>query len=244
MFTATFVYLYVDLRKGGLGLLSWFKYIVGIQSYLWYMSALLILFLIFRLLSKYRIFRTLVPIVSIISFLAAGYLYLYLYSWSGQYLNFFNWQLFFLIGYILAEKDLLSKLVNLVNRVHFLFIALYAVSIFILFYFKIEVLYWKLIYIPYSVLFVLATVDIACIFNKSNLLSYIGKYSFTIYLIHMPFAGIISNIFGRFPTIWVLTLLRPAVVLACVLICIFVYDKITSHAGKLEKPLKMLIGLR
>ena len=58
-----------------------------------------------------------------------------------------------------------------------------------------------------------------------DLLIYVGKASFSIYLLHMPFAGIIANILNKSEAFALLTFVRPIIVIAITIFIIEVYKK-------------------
>lgn len=74
----------------------------------------------------------------------------------------------------------------------------------------------------------------------SNLFIKLGEYSFSIYLLHMPVAGIIVNITNRFDLIFLL-LIRPLIVIGIVIVFIRIYKKVME---KFNKKYLFLIGIR
>ena len=73
-----------------------------------------------------------------------------------------------------------------------------------------------------------------------DLLIYVGKASFSIYLLHMPFAGIIANILNKSEAFALLTFVRPIIVIAITIFIIEVYKKVVRN----NKYMLRLIGLR
>jgi len=73
-------------------------------------------------------------------------------------------------------------------------------------------------------------------------LTSIGKLSFSVYLIHMPFAGIIVH-FPSHIDYWLITVFRPFIVIGTVILCIKLYQ---FAAGKLRisKLADIMIGVR
>lgn len=78
-------------------------------------------------------------------------------------------------------------------------------------------------------------------FSSARLID-IGKKSFAIYLLHMPIAGIVSNLCNRLD-IFVVTVARPIIVLAIVYIVLYLADKLIPE-GSIKKCINMLIGMR
>ena len=88
-----------------------------------------------------------------------------------------------------------------------------------------------------------------CLYNIRNILNklkleyiavYMGKLSFSLYLLHMPVAGIVANILNRSESFALLTFVRPIIVIAITVLLIEAYKRIVKNNEKML----MLIGIR
>ena len=65
-----------------------------------------------------------------------------------------------------------------------------------------------------------------------------GKYFFAIYLLHMPFAGIIANLFNRHVAFAFFTWARPLIVIGLTMEAIEIFKKLVP------KKYHFLVGIR
>ena len=242
--TGTIVYLYTEIRKTGVSLRGWIQWICGIRTYLWYMMVLFILFVVFKVANRCKILLKIIPIISIVSFCSYKILYPYLWSWGGDYLNFFNWQLFFWVGYQINTNDKLKQSIsNIINK-KILFIGAYLICLSVLIILGIDMHYRTPFYIIYELLFIFSALACSELLIKNFFIKRIGRHSFSIYLIHMPVAGVINYIVSILGDMWMFVLLKPIVVLFCVELLIILYTKCISKTGNYENILKRILGLR
>jgi len=85
--------------------------------------------------------------------------------------------------------------------------------------------------------------NIRSILNKlklENIAVYVGKLSFSLYLLYMPIAGIVANILNRSEAFAPLTFVRPIIVIAITAVLIEAYKRIVKNNDKML----MLIGIR
>lgn len=189
--------------------LSFIKYFLGIGSLYWYMSISIVMFAIFKYITK-RWQLILCIIVSIVSVYLTAYHIIPVHPYFNQYINPFNWIGFFALGVLLKREDLLEKLIN----TKALIISLVGVAVSI----AVAVLRGNEVksYVDVTSLFT-EVFGFVLILNLSNclannkLLIDIGKKSFFIYLMHIQIAGIITT---RLPYNAVFFILRPFIALA------------------------------
>lgn len=245
MFCGTVVYLYVYLRKGGLGVLSLLKWLAGVDTYLYFMTVLTALYVICYFFKKNK---TVLLVLTAISFVW-NIVYDILIKVDSDtfrviYLDPIRFMLFFTVGLLVANYGFMSSFLDFCKK--------YAVAVSIIFVTiivalaccKMEMSYFSVYYIFVELLAIAQVLGIsaACADKMSAHLTCIGKASFSIYLLHMPIAGIVANLFKR-ANVFVLTLARPFIVLAVVCFAIWVANKIIPK-GKILNVFNTLIGMR
>ncbi|HEY9278153.1 MAG TPA: acyltransferase [Methylotenera sp.] len=238
--TGTIVYCYVAIRKNGINLIDWLYFITGNKSYLYFLPMLLACYLISFLINKSLIKLILIVIFSLLCILLTTN---NLLTQINPYMNPFNWFFYFGIGYLLFIFNKLYVLVDFAKRNFFL---LGIIFILCLFAFSIHrnIGYWTREYLFFefiSVNCIFAICSLPSIY-ESKLINIIGKESFSIYLIHMPFAGVVAYLLS-FVDFAPVTLIRPFLVLFLSLAAIYVF-KLISKKLKMDSFLPILIGSR
>lgn len=226
LFTATFVYLYVALRKEGVNIKSYIYFLIGIQSYTYFLSVLIIFYLC-MLKSKYsNQFIAICVTLSVLSLTltTAGVL-----NSINPYCNPFNWLIYFMLG-ILFKRHNILKLFALfaMKYIHITLILFILINLAFIVY-HVSVNYWSVA--GYFYIFIGCTLLWGVCFKYHAHLTkfdFIGKESLAIYLIHMPFAGVLVYITNRFE-LWYLLPLRPFIVLSAVVLVIISYKKISAY---------------
>ncbi len=241
IFCGSIVYFYVKLRKGGIDFLGWIKWILGVDTYLYYLTVLFLLYLLCYFVRKNSTAKYVLMFMSVLSniFTSFGNI-----TFISPYLNPLNFLFFFVLGLICAEKNLIERVFDFSKKMFPYTTIVYFLTISVLAYFEINVTYFKIFYLPLEVLAIISVLGISDVLNVSYRFKIfdIGKLSFSIYLLHMPVAGIVANIFGRLD-FFVLTLIRPIVVLVITYIAIKVLSKL-SHKTVFENAVNTLIGTR
>lgn len=213
LISAVLVYLYVAVRKGG-SLLGMLVSILGYGASYWYMSILMILYVVFYFVIRskhYRIYCISVAVLAVVSVLLrrGGIIQ---QDAFGVYLNVFNWGIFFVAGIFLVEIknstwQIIYKAQWLCYILSFILLLLFAIN-------KKTISYFSLYYIPYELLVILSVLFMSKALMKGKVLVKIGMASFSIYLYNeCPWAGLIAHICDQYD-IWLLVLIRPFVVLA------------------------------
>lgn len=238
--TGTCVYLYTVLRNGGLGLYSWFKFILGDGTYLYFLSLLILFYMIFFYNRKNKIFIYCSIFTSIISIWLTSLGY---FSKTNPFLNPFNFIIYFSIGILIANKNILINIASICTRYKNILLVWYIILLILIKIFNISSGYWgysTLIIQPVAILLVFGLSTKKLLYSEKILK--IGQESFSIYLLHMPVAGIISNIFSRFD-LWVLTLVRPFIIIGITMGFISLY-KYISNRFNMSNILNPIIGIR
>lgn len=233
----TAVYMYVVLRKGGLSFLSWVKFLLGIGSYLYFVPVLFALYVVGYYSYRSNVALYFFMLLSVVSNLLTSRAFP---DTTYAYINIANWMLYFSIGIRLGKTEMrryswIDKLSVLVALLTLLMCAIRGFSLS----------YWTPWFILFELFASVALLYIAEQMSRKNgrLAKWIarsGRESMTIFLLHMPVAGIVANICGRLD-FWWLTLLRPIIVFAITFAAIELYQKIATRWNM--KFLLEIIGL-
>lgn len=210
----TLVWLYIVLRKGGISFVGWLKFIIGYQSYLYFLTNLIIFYLLFYLISRIGDKKTgkIVCIVLILlSFLSIFFESKGMSVFPNFYLDPFIFVGYFSAGYVLRGHE------NVTDR-RLLNSPLWIASFIIPFLPSVLLSYAGDVFVPvYETMFIIGAIALARLLVHTvakDVLIWMGKQSMAIYLLHMPFAGIIANIFNRFSWCAYIDFLRPFLTLA------------------------------
>lgn len=236
----TVLFYYVTIRKGDMTIENWFMTLT-VHSHLYYLSVLMILYIVFWRLKRNIIFIIVQIILSVIS--------IYLTSLGAftiyPYINPFNWAVYFALGVMMYRYKLLEKLALFANQWLSYVLGLYLLIMAIYIINGTSIGYWT------SASVVVELVALVFFFGLSgflldikhcNWIIQIGKMSFSIYLLHTPVAGFISLIFDRF-NLWYLALLMPFIVIAITITGIQLI-RFISRILKVNKIIDLIIGIR
>jgi peptidoglycan/LPS O-acetylase OafA/YrhL len=162
------------------------------------------------------------------------------------YLNVFVWLGWFLIGALIQKKNL-QNYIQVFAGSKWTLLALSGICyVLYICFFGSEMSYWHKFYLPVEALSLLVmlflTYTVKSCLKNNTLLVNIGRDSFSLYLLHMPIAGITANIMSRFST-GILMLLRPFIVLAVTYFLLWIADIIARHI-RLERLFHIVIGKR
>ena len=248
IFCETMLWLYVVLRKGGITLKAWGLFVIGYEHTTYYLTVLMVLYVIFWFL-KYDWQLYFVMAVSVISMICVGWDtgINVINTWTGTfYLNPLNWCAFFIIGMLLNRKETLQERYMKQARFTPLWIVA-SVGYFVLCMIMEQDIYYfsKYAVVAHIVNILLLCSLAKCIANSKRKERFItlGKYSFTIYLLHQFVAGIVVALSNRL-NIFVGIMIRPFVIIAIVMLGIWILKKINEKcSGKLDF-IESLIGIR
>lgn len=211
IFTGTIVYLYVNLRKGNINIKEWLFWIIGYKTYLYFLTNLIFFYIyyyLFRPKKKLIIVTIFFGIISL-NLSAFGFL-----ENINPYLNPFNFIIYFSLGNITNIEIGLKKLKEFSFEYKYIFLIIYIFISILSKLLNISMGYFGKITLLFQLLSLMVFMGFGqnIYFNKDYIID-IGKKSFSIYLIHMPFAGIITYIFNKYPNLSYLVFLRPFIVL-------------------------------
>lgn len=233
LFTGTIVWLYVVLRKGGMTFETWLQFVCLKQSYLYFLTDLIIFFAITWRVKKEKQLVIILSLLIIVSVLN-GIFGINLLEELNKYVYLSNYA-YFLLGKILS----FHTQQKMHNRYGIVVISLWAILQF-------AGTQWSVvgcIGILIGGLGIVGIIYISSWLRESligNELEKWGRRSFSIYLLHMPFAGITANLLNRSEKLAFLTILRPIIV---IIVTSCVIEGVIYCARKV-KLLKYLIGCR
>lgn len=239
VFCGTLNFLYVALRKGGLDFFNWMLALTQ-HSHLYYLTVLILSYLLFWRLKNENWFLILMIVLSLISIKLTGFGILKV----NPYTNPFNWSIYFSFGILIKKYNLLEK-TAMISKKYFLTVSLlYLTTLAIYVYNGTYISYWAYAPIIAEIIAIAILMGLSMFFIgiKSNkILLKLGEMSFAIYLLHMPFAGMITYIFNHY-NLWFLTFFRPIIVILITIVGIeiarYLFRKI--HGGNI---INILIGL-
>ncbi len=244
LLSGTAVFLYVYLRKPPLTLNGWLNFIIGNGSYLYYLSILMMLYIIFAYLPFMTSISTLV-ICQIIT--AVSTLWFYSLGAINPYLNLFNWIGYFALGVLIRKNTLyVDKILILVEKYRFILYLIYVIALIYQYINGNGGSYFGGCNVIICWIGVLCVITMGIRINKKkNILSKIiyalGENTLFIYLWHMPIAGIIARIMVG-SRLEYFVLCRPVIVCGIILIVMKIITVIIKRYS-LEKY-TYVIGFR
>lgn len=248
LISATCVYLYVYLRKPPVTFSGWVNFIIGNGSYCYYLTVLMIFYLLFVAIPIMRN-NTILLLCEIAT--VASTIWFYDLGGVNPYLNIVNWIGYFALGVQLNENK--ELILNVKKRYHLIFCRIGVVSgisyILLLFYQLYNQKgggYWNGVNAVTSWVgaISLTLLSITILKSKNRHLKKIiylaGVDSFAIYIWHMPIAGIVARFMCIEPLTW-FVIIRPIIVLLIMHVGIFIVRKL-SRKMKIHQ-LASYIGL-
>jgi fucose 4-O-acetylase-like acetyltransferase len=222
-------------------IVDYLKWVFGVGSWYYYISVLLVFYLIFRFVKKNDFLLYLCLILNVISIALETYNINVLTKFIFQtpYLNLFNHIGYFAFG-ILCRKYRLDRQILENKWLFFTSLALTPISIYLFYTFKIETDF-HLITFAYKIPLMLIFFYLSSFVSKTkinNAISEVGKNTYFIYLSHMQIVQFICN---RVPI--AIEILKPIIGLAIMLLIVFIIKVVFKKLLKWEYPLK-LVGLK
>lgn len=245
VFCETIVWLYEVLRKGGISLASWGSFLIGIDHSTYYLTILVLFFILYFNFYKSNIFLFSTIVISVMSIVMTSFdLDEYNTATITPYLNPLNWMLYFSLGILVYKYKLLERIAIFARKIIVISSAALVLDVFLHIKFDLTFSYWSSfaivnILISLFVIFGLASILLD---RKAFLLVSIGRLSFSIYLLHELIVGLIIYLSSKYD-IWVGTLARPFIVILLVTTGIYIYTYCATKL-KCEKTALMLIGTK
>lgn len=236
---ATMVWLYVVLRKGNITIKSWLCFVLGYNSIYYFMVDLILIriiyFIFVRIVKDIRIVYGICVILNAVSIfgITKGFNYT-----PTPYLNPLIFISYFSLGNVFSKYNISS---NMLNKVCLVIPAVFATVIALS---KIDLTYYMGIEeIIIETLFICVIYfGITSMNHPPRLLVNIGKMSFALYLWHIPFAGIISNLGNRKEILQYFAILWPVVVLILTVLLVSAIEKVIYLFGR--EKYKYILGIR
>lgn len=227
-----------DYRTLGM-LLRW---LIGNGSYFYYMSIILLCFVLFYKTSNLFLWLAILTNILSVFLTAFGYLSPFINFFGiTNYLNLFNWVGFFAIGMLMQNlKE--DYIVRFFIKYRFLFIGLATVGFALLVVFdEFPADYFSYVAIPCELLGALAVFSLSTFtLTKLTFFHFISDYSFSIYLFHMIFIGLLDGIMSK---IAITRLLSPVVVILCAY-CVLFLGRWVFEKVKFGNVYGLLIGTK
>lgn len=109
-FCETGLWLFVVIRKGGISVISWIKFIVGFQSTTYYLTLLLVFYLVFWKVKNKPTILMITGIFSVMQLICTGWNIYPVAEWGRAfgtlYLNPFHFMVYFVVGILLGEYNI------------------------------------------------------------------------------------------------------------------------------------------
>lgn len=241
----TLIWAYEVIRKG-LGYANILEWLAGIGTYLWFMHTIMLLWLIFFYIRNTRL-QFVFLVLSIIYHIVTYDLMLKTVVNDNIIANDVMCHMpFFVFGLCLQDKTLQDVCHKIfLKRLKWLRGGCAVVCILLALWANGN----KIAYdSPFFLLYIMGS-GVCCLAISECLVQYectkkalcwLGKYSYMIYLTHMPIAGIISNLFSRSKYLLYGVMLYPLIAVAASALCIYILKTI---CGKFH-VLTFLVGVR
>ena len=219
--------------------IGFLNYMIGNGSYLYFMTILTVLFLIYYPLHKYDVFNYLMIGLTIASIILTSFDLL-----PYPYLNVFNWAGFFSAGILAKKYDLLKRWLDARPIIHICLLTLSFAGWLVLVIFgkKAYNYYWFRLSLVNEILLFVVLTETAFLLPEiaAKLLVPIGKITLPVYLMHMP---IISHVLtGSLSDNAVMAFLRPIVTLA-ICVCALYAVRFVCEKLKIDKIVCKIIGM-
>lgn len=208
-FVETIVWLYVVLRKGGINFYSWLNFIIGNGHSTYYLTVLMILYLIYSR-NRRSIFK--IFIIVLLSLFSNYLTYLNLFTSINPFLNVFNWSIYFSLGLLVFQFRCFEKICAFSSKFLFVSILIFLSLIFFQIQNEISIYYWGKFALINNFLFIFVSIGISAKISDFDLFKKIGKESFSIYLMHELLVGTVIYLTELNPN-WIIVIIRPLVVI-------------------------------
>ena len=241
LFLGTVSYLYNALLSKNFGIVGYCKWIIGNGSFLYFMSVLVICFLLFYRTNNIILFSAIgINLVSLV-LTATGIIEpLINILHITNYLNVFNWIGVFALG-MLAKQLSAEKLYSFLKNTRYIALALFVVAVVLVCVFEVQTGYFSYVGIWLELLGMWAILGASTFGYLENRLVFdVSNLSFAIYLIHMMVIGV----FDRLYNIHLVTqIFAVFIVIAISYVALFVVRWVIKLV-RLEKYLYPLFGFR
>lgn len=185
-FTGTLIFFYVYLRKGELNIVNWLRWLFGVYTYLYFMVLMFYFFIIEYLSQKYQIINILNYIFFIIN-------YIYVIPQITDYLNPYNFYIYFFIGIKLKKYNYFYKFLDKLRKNRKKMIGIYMIYVVFIIRNKYQISSFGITSLVG--IFLLSSIIMTFSTNRINYLATLGKNTLYFYLTHMLVIGILNRVF-------------------------------------------------
>lgn len=232
LFSGTMVYLYVYLRKPPVSLSGYATFLLGDGSYLYYLTMLVCMYLVFA----WPVMHSKPVLYACIVITACVSVFVLNIPSLTPYLNLFNWIGYFSLGILCGQnrdgfERVFARLTRWQGLVHAFTVTLITVMVLQ----GRAGSYWGGIRAVAAWSGALSILLLSRRLVRVRLLQWLGEDSLFIYLWHMPVASIIANLMNRGFLVH-FVLFRPILVLAIMSVALYVAQKL--------KRCQRLLGVR
>lgn len=234
------VIIYFICNYPKIGVKEMIQFIIGYNSYLYYNLILLGCFFIFYLLPYNLIFFLFCIIINILSLYFTQYgIYHAVFT---NFLNIINWIGYFAVGCVFKKYHILLNIKSQSIIIQWLIIALSTIIFICAVLSGIENYFnWFMFVVGVGIVI---GIYCFCSFERINKIPYIskiGKWAFTIYLLHMPLVAVAKKIVR-----WICTDLYVLIPFVIILIFCIVLEFIQklSDKSRFFKYITKILGMR
>lgn len=237
LFFSSLIYIYIFIRGNPVSALGYIKYILGHGSSYYYITVLIVFYVIFKFFCSNNYMLWLCMVLNITAIIVRSLNLTPKTSFITDYLNIFHWIGFFALGVYIRKYRLDRKLLNSVlpfGVCTFIFIIDCAIiqKIEIYTYFHIFSLQYELIFLVIMLYLGRYLLNLGWL---SRFLTFCGKNTLFIYLVHMP---IVQAIVYRLPDCIAKYIFSPFFSLAIMVSITFGIKKVAEKMPPCDKLLK------
>lgn len=215
----------ISAIKTGFSIVNWVYYLVGKNTYLWYLTIYVIIQFLFCL--KFMGNKASLLMCIIVTFISRIVVTCYGISGYEAFLNPLNWIGFFALGIYIRQYNQTDK-ISISERIGLVVVVIISINIFALLnvnFNSIRFDYWTYFGPFMQCAWIIIIYHLSVIL--SNLHGFeIGKSSLVIYLLHMPFIGFVTN---RLKLNCFFAFLISILVILLIFVITFLFNKIILY---------------
>ncbi len=236
MIAGTLVYIYTILiGKIRISLINLALYLVGYKTYLYYSTVLVTCMLIVYYFhsKKWLLLFIASTIISVI-LTASGKLGTVINIFHiTNYLNLFNWIGFFALGFLI-KTYYYNEFLNIISNFRIVIIICFNIIFFLLLLLKVNYGYFSNLGLLMEIFGIVYFYSISSLkMFRSKILEKISRYTFQIYLYHMPTIGVVYTLIGK----------HSVILVFLVTLILFLFGFYFAKLVGLSKIFSLLTGL-
>lgn len=241
VFFGSLTYAYNAILSNNLSLFAYLKWMIGYKTYLYYLTVLIICFIVFYKTNRVVCFYAIIINIVSLMLTAAGVMDPVI-KWLHitDYLNIFNWIGIFGAGQLLREVEP-EKIYKFFIRTRWICVLLFIIFTGLIFAFDIKTGYFSFVGIWYEIIGMLFIFGISTVRIFSNkLFEYVANDSFAVYLIHMVLIGMFDFVYN----LTFVTQLFSNILIIAISVIGLEIGRFIIKVIKLERILNPLFGFR